>query len=208
MLNDDPRLAALGLFTPEGYLTPGYGDHYLFLVGRDDVHGILLALITAETMGLKMNMFGYDDEAINEAIIALMRNPNVAVQGTLDRTQAGGAHERKILAQNFADNPGFYNSFAVGMSATHMISHTKGGVLVAEGLAWESSTNLSAAGEGTGVRLDPHDDPVPGFKAQNNTFVVTANPVFIARFAARLDVEHLIALAQQRARAEKEAGEQ
>jgi hypothetical protein len=34
MLNDDPRLDALGLFTPEGYLTPGYGDHYLFLVGR------------------------------------------------------------------------------------------------------------------------------------------------------------------------------
>jgi hypothetical protein len=33
---DDPRLAVLGQYTPEGYLTPGYGDHYLFLVGRDD----------------------------------------------------------------------------------------------------------------------------------------------------------------------------
>jgi hypothetical protein len=203
MTDDDPRLAPFGLFTPEGYLTPGYGDHYLFLVGRDDVHGVLLSLIMAETMGLKMNMFGYDDEALNAAIVALMKNPNVAVQGTLDRTQAGGVHERKILAENFANDPDFYNSFAVGMSETHMISHTKGGVLVAQGLAWESSTNLSAAGEGTGVRLDPHDAPVPGYKAQNNTFVVTANPVFIARFAARLDVEHLTALRQQQVRAAK-----
>lgn len=54
---DDSRLAPFGLFTPEGYLTPGYGDHYLFFVGRDDVHGILLSLLTHETMGLKLNMF-------------------------------------------------------------------------------------------------------------------------------------------------------
>ena len=33
--------------------------------------------------------------------------------------------------------------------------------------------------------------------------MVSANPVFNARFAARLDAEHLTALAQQRARAAK-----
>lgn len=44
-MTDDPRLAELGQFTPEGVLTPGYGDHYLFFVGRDDVHGILHHLI-------------------------------------------------------------------------------------------------------------------------------------------------------------------
>lgn len=200
MTGDDPRLAPFGKFTPEGCLTPGYAQHYLFLVGRDDVHGLLLALISAETMGLKMNMFGYDDQAINDAIVALMHNPNVTVQGTLDRSQAGGVHERVILAQDVANNPDFYNSFAVGTSATHQISHTKGGVLVAQGLAWEGSTNLSAAGEGTGVSLDPAKPAAPGFKAQNNTVTVSANPVFNARFAARLDTEHLVALAQQRAR--------
>lgn len=203
MTDDDPRLAPFGLFTPEGYLTPGYGDHYLFLVGRDDVHGIMLALLRHETMALKFNQFGYDDKEVNEAIVELMANPNVAVQGTLDRTQAGGVHERKLLAGNVANDPDFYNSIAIGMSATHQISHTKGGVLVAQGLAWESSTNWSAAGEGTGIRLDPHDVPAAGYHAQNNTFVVTANPVFVARFAARLDTEHLIALAQQRDRAAK-----
>ncbi len=204
---DDPRLAAFGLFTPEGYLTPGYGESYLFLVGRDDVHGILAALLSAETMGLKMNMFGYDDDALNAIIVSLMKNPNIAVQGTLDRSQAGGVHERAILAEDVANNPDFYNSFAVGMSATHQISHTKGGVLVAQGLAFEGSTNWSASGEGTGVSLaplDPLKPPAPGYKAQNNTMMVSANPVFNARFAARLDVEHLVALQQQAAKAAKE----
>ena len=165
MLNDDPRLAHFGLFTPEGYLTPGYNDHYLFMVGRDDVHGILCALLAAETMGFKWNMFGYDDEALNTIIVSLMHNPNVAVQGTLDRSQAGGVHERKILADDVANDPDFYNSFAVGMSATHQISHTKGGVLVAQGLAFEGSTNWSASGEGTGISLrDPHKTPAPGIR--------------------------------------------
>jgi hypothetical protein len=202
---DDPRLAALGQFTPEGSLTPGYQDHYLFLVGRDDVHGILLSLIKAETMGLKINMFGWDDQDLNDSIIALMRNPNVAVQGTLDRSQAGGVHERKILALDEVADPDFYNSFVIAESATHQISHTKGGVFTAQGLGFEGSTNWSASGEGTGVSLKPDAKPMPGFKAQNNTLLVSANPVFLARFAARLDAEHLTGLAQRRAAEAKAA---
>lgn len=188
-MTDDPRLAQFGQFTPEGTLTPGFGDHYLFFAGRDDVHGILLYLLKSETMGLKLNMFGYDDEELNQAIIALMRNPSVAVQGTLDRSQAAGVHERKILAQDVIDDPGFYNSFTVTTSDTGQISHTKGGVLIGQGLGWEGSTNWSAAGEGTGIKLGS-DQQVPGYKAQNNTLLVSANPVFLARFSARLDVEH------------------
>lgn len=198
---DDSRLADLGVYTPEGYLTPGYGDHYLFMVGRDDVHGILLKLITGETMRFRLNMFGYDDDELNAAVLALMANPNVAVQGTLDKSQAGGVHERTLLAADFANDPGFYNSFVVGTSATHQISHTKGGVFTAQGLAFEGSTNWSASGEGTGISLSPLDPakpPAPGYKAQNNTLLVSANPVFSSRFAARLDVEHIAALKQQK----------
>ena len=93
-MTDDPRLAKFGQFTPEGYLTPGYGETYLFMVGRDDVHGILLSLLTGETMGLKLNMFGYDDE-LDKAIRGLMANPNVAVQGTaaLQRAEKDGHKE-------------------------------------------------------------------------------------------------------------------
>jgi hypothetical protein len=191
---DDPRLARFGKYTPEGQLTPGYGDHYLFFVGRDKVHDILLDLLTAETMAFKFNMFGYDDDDLNAAVVVLMHNPGVAVQGTLDSSQAGGVHERRILELDVAADPDFYNSITVGQSATHQISHTKGGVLVGQGLAFEGSTNWSASGEGTGISLDPAAAPAAGFKAQNNTFTVSANPVLLARFGARLDVEHLAAL--------------
>jgi hypothetical protein len=199
-MTDDPRLAVFGQFTPEGFLTQGYGDHYLFFAGRDDVHGILHKLLFAETMGLKLNMFGYDDDQLNADIVALMKNPNVAVQGTLDKTQAGGAHERAILALDVADNPDFYNSFVVTASATGQISHTKGGVLVGQGLGWEGSTNWSASGEGTGISVNLKVKPAPGYKAQNNTLLVSANPVFLTRFGARLDVEHRAGLARQASR--------
>jgi hypothetical protein len=204
-MTDDPRLAAFGKYTPEGVLTPGYIDHYLFFAGRDDVHGVLLDLLVRETMGLKFNQFGYDDQALNDAIVALMKNPNVAVQGTLDKSQAGGVHERAILAQDVANDPDFYNSFVVTTSATNQISHTKGGVLTGQGLGWEGSTNWSASGEGTGISVDVMKKPAPGYRAQNNSLLVSSNPVFISRFGARLDVEHRVGL-QRRAAAVKKNG--
>lgn len=194
---DDSRLAGLGQFTPEGVLTPGYGDHYLFMVGRDDVHGILHSLIPQETLRFRLNMFGYDDDTLNADIMGLLKNPAVAVQATLDKSQSGGVHERALLAADEAADPEFYNSIVIGQSETHQISHTKGGVFTALGLGFEGSTNWSNSGEGTGVALKPGMHSVPGFKAQNNTLLVSANPVFLARFAARLDVEHQTALAQQ-----------
>jgi hypothetical protein len=199
-MTDDPRLAQLGQFTPEGILMPGYGDHYLFMVGRDDCHSILHTLFGRETMGHSFNAFGYDDEELNSDIMAQMKNPNIRVQGTLDSSQAGGVHERKILASDLSSDPEFYNSVAVGQSATHQISHTKGGVLIGQGIAYEGSMNLSNSGEGIGITLRIGATPVPGFKAQNNTLVITANPVFISRFTARLDAEHIVALQQQSAR--------
>lgn len=196
---DDPRLADLGQFTPEAALTPGYGDHYLFMVGRDDVHGILHHLIPQETLRFRLNMFGYDDDTLNADIMGLLKSPTVAVQATLDKSQSGGVHERALLAADEASDPEFYNSMVIGTSATHQISHTKGGVFTALGLGFEGSTNWSDSGEGTGIALKPGMHSAPGFKAQNNTLLVSANPVFLARFAARLDVEHQTALAQQAA---------
>ena len=112
------------------------------------------------------------------------------VQGTLDKSQASGVHERKILA---GWDPAMRNSFAIGQSATHQISHTKGGVI--DGLvAWEGSTNWSASGEGTIVAADGSDT---GRKAQNNTLAVYVNPIQVARFTDELDHEHAMALAQQ-----------
>jgi hypothetical protein len=141
-MTDDPLLQQLAPFTPEQALTPGYGNHYLFFVGRDDVHGILLHLIKQEKLGLKLNMFGYDDEELNNAILDLFLNPAVRVQVSLDKSQAGGVHERKIVAADQLKDPtDFSSSFCIMNSETHQISHTKGGILVGQGIGFEGSTN-------------------------------------------------------------------
>jgi hypothetical protein len=197
-VTDDPRLAPLGQFTPEGALTPGHNDHYLFMVGRDDVHSILHYLIPREALSFKMNMFGYDDPELNDDIMALMRNPNVHVQISLDRSQAGGVHERKIIElDQKLDSERFAESFCILQSETHQISHSKGGVLASQGIGFEGSTNWSASGEGIGISLKTDVANPKGFQAQNNTLLVSTNPVFLSRFAARLDAEHQIGLAQQ-----------
>lgn len=193
---DDSRLAALGKYTPEGTLTPGFGDHYLFFVGRDDVHGILLSLLTQETLEFDFNMFGFDDQELNDAIMALLKSPSIHVQGTLDKSQAGGVHEKTILAADETNDPTFSNSIAIGESGTHQISHTKGGILVSQGLWFEGSTNWSASGEGQGISLKANVQNPSGFKAQNNTLLVSCNPVGLSRFKAQLQVEHMIAVRQ------------
>lgn len=193
-MNDDIRLQVLSKFTPAG-LTPGYGQSYLFFVGRDDVHGILHYLITNETLALKFNQFGYDDDELNQDILTLMANPGIRVQGTLDKSQASGVHEKAILAADEA-NPKFLNSFAIGQSETHQISHTKGGVLIGQGLWFEGSTNWSKSGEGVGIQLNPGLPDPAGYQAQNNTLLVSCNPVMLAHFGEELDKEHLVAKQQ------------
>jgi len=197
-MTDDSRLAVLGQFTPEGVLTPGYGDQYLFFVGRDDVHGILHYLIPKETLYFKMNMFGYDDDELNNDIFNLFKNLSVHVQITLDKSQAGGVHEKLLIAADKQKDPeDFTTSFVIGQSATHQISHTKGGVLVGQGIYFEGSTNWSNSGEGTGISLKPDVSNPSGFKAQNNTLLVSVNPVNLLRFSTQLDIEHKISLKQK-----------
>lgn len=169
-------------------------DYRSFYVGKDDVHGVLKYLLCRCTKSLKLNMFGYDDEELNGIIEGLINDHGVFVQGTLDRSQASGVHEKRILA---GWDPATRSSFAIGESATHQISHTKGGVI--DGLvAFEGSTNWSASGEGTIV--DPAGTDVAR-KAQNNTLLVHVNPIEVEDFALELDQEHAVVLQQLAARA-------
>jgi hypothetical protein len=170
-------------------------DFRVFYVGRDDVHGVLMHLFTRVSLSVKMNMYGYDDQNLNQVLEGLVKDPTVMVQVTLDKSQASGPAERAILSSDEAqDAAGFANDFAVGNSATGQISHTKGGVL--DGIvAFEGSTNWSTAGEGVGINVTAAKQG-PGFKAQNNTLAVYVNLYEIAKFAARLDYEHGVAAAQ------------
>jgi len=195
------RLDDLAQFTREkSFSLDDSADFRVFYVGRDDVHGVLKYLLARCSRVLKMNMFGYDDDELNSIIEGLVADEHVYVQGTLDKSQSTGVHEKKILASWSSE---MRSSFAIGESATHQISHTKGGVL--DGVvAWEGSTNWSASGEGT----FPPGTSVPGdvlidrakrraqYKAQNNTLAVYVNPAEIVKFSTELDEEHAIALGQ------------
>ena len=186
----------LAVYTAEQAFGPTASpDFRVFYVGRDDVHGVLMHLYTRVSLSVKMNMFGYDDEELNNVLMGLVLNPSVLVQVTLDRSQASVPHEQAILGSDRAqDTEGFANDFVVGESSTGQISHTKGGVL--DGIvAFEGSTNWSSAGEGTGISLTAAKQS-PGFKAQNNTLAVYVNAYEIAKFAARLDYEHSVAASQ------------
>lgn len=88
-------------------------------------------------------------------------------------------------------------------SATHQISHTKGGVFASLGIYFEGSTNWSSSGEGAGISLKSDVKNPAGFKAQNNTLMVSTNSVNFRRFQVQLDLEHQVGLAQVKKRAEQ-----
>jgi hypothetical protein len=189
----------LAQYTKEGAFGPTASpDFRVFYVGRDDVHGVLVHLYSRVRLSVKMNMFGYDDDQLNQILLGLVHDPTVMVQVTLDKSQATGAYEKQILQSDAVGDPaGYAADFAIGQSDTHQISHTKGGVL--DGIvAFEGSTNWSASGEGTGIVLGDAKQN-PGFKAQNNTLSVYVNAYEIAKFSARLDYEHGVAFHQSQA---------
>jgi len=105
----------LAQYTREGAFGPTASpDFRVFYVGRDDVHGVLVHLFTRVRLSVKMNMFGYDDDQLNQILVGLVKDPTVMVQVTLDRSQANGAHEKAILSSDEANDPaGYAADFAV-----------------------------------------------------------------------------------------------
>jgi hypothetical protein len=171
-------------------------DFHLFYVGRDDVHEILKHVLSRVSVSLYLNMFGFDDDELNDILMKLAVDPTITMLVTLDKSQAGGKHEKALLDSDRKKNLTAFNTFvAIGQSATHQISHTKG--FVADGkVAGEGSTNWSISGEGQAVAGKIGG---PGFKAQNNTQSIITDPDTISRFSAELIAEHLTAKKQNAA---------
>ncbi len=183
-------LQDLALFTKEqSYSTAASKDVHLFYVGRDDVHDILKYVLSRVTISLYLNMFGFDDAELNNIVMQKALNPAVTMLITLDSSQAGGVHEKALLEADQKYNLASFNThFAIGQSATHQISHTKG--FVADGrVAAEGSANWSDSGEGTFVVQGMAGGP--GYKAQNNTQSVITDPDTIVRFQTELIAEHM-----------------
>jgi hypothetical protein len=176
------------------YATNASKEFHLFYVGRDDVHDVLKHVLSRVSTSLYLNMFGFDDDELNDILMAKAKDPHVLMMITLDKSQAGGKHERKLLDSDIANDPtAFKTYFVVGRSATHQISHTKG--FVADGkVAGEGSTNWSASGEGTFVVKGQAGGK--GYKAQNNTQSIFTDPDTIGRFQSELIAEHMAARVQ------------
>jgi len=174
------------------FATNASKDFHLFFVGRDDVHNILKHVLSRVSQSLYLNMFGYDDEELNDIIWDKIKDPNITVLITLDKSQSGGVHEKKILdADRESDLAKFNTHFVIGTSATSQISHTKG--FVADGkVGGEGSTNWSTSGEGTFVVSGQAGGS--GYKAQNNTQTIFTDQDTITRFTAELIAEHLAAV--------------
>lgn len=187
-------LADLAQYTPERAFAPdASADFKLFFVGRDDVHSILKHVLSRVTTSLYLNMFGYDDDELNDILMAHAVDPNITMLITLDKSQAGGVHEKRLLDADRGRLASFGTHFVVGQSKTHQISHTKG--FVADGrVASEGSTNWSVSGEGTFILTGQPGGP--GYSAQNNTLSVNQDRDTIAKFQAELILEHQVAQAQ------------
>jgi len=176
------------------YSTTASQDFHLFYVGRDDVHGILKHILSRVSVSLYLNMFGYDDDELNDILMKIAHDDTITMLVTLDKSQAGGKHE-KVLLEKFqaTEQVAFNTHVVVGQSLTHQISHIKG--FVADGkVAGEGSTNWSGSGEGTFVIQGKAGGP--GYKAQNNTQSIITDHDAVSRFSAELVAEHMIAQKQ------------
>lgn len=129
------------------FKTGGFNEHYprnmrSYYSPVDDVHGAILDAIKSAKHSLVIGMYGFDDDEFQSAILDKLKSKNVFVQLTLDKSQAGGVHERTLLAA--AQYPS--NMVAIGNSEKHAIMHLK--CLVVDGAKLiTGSTNWSTSGE-------------------------------------------------------------
>ena len=170
----------LARYKVDGRFLDGVADDYrTFWSPRDNVHALLASLLTSAQHSVVLNMYGYDDDELDGILRTKLASGHVYVQMSLDRSQAGGVHERALLKAWQADGVG--NSIAIGTSSKHAISHLK--VCIVDGIYTVSgSTNWSLSGE----------------QKQDNELTLSRDAVRAAEFRGVLDINHDFMLSQMR----------
>jgi phosphatidylserine/phosphatidylglycerophosphate/cardiolipin synthase-like enzyme len=171
----------LGRYKGGGRFLDGYpADVRTFYSPVDDVHGLLVSLLASTQKSIVLNMYGYDDDELNDIIMSKLKDGHVYVQMSLDKSQAAGVHERQLLAK--WDNDLIGNSIAIGHSTKGAISHMK--IVIIDGVyTVRGSTNWSLAGE----------------QKQDNELTIHNNAVIAAETRAELDRNHDAMLKQMAA---------
>ena len=164
-------VADLDAFKAKAVSTSYAANLRTFYSPIDDVHGALKAVIASAQHSIVVAMYGYDDDDLAALLDAALKDPTKYVQISLDKSQAGGVHERAILAKYAHEMTG--NSVAVGASEHGAIMHRK--MVIVDGL-WRisGSTNWSASGE----------------SLQDNEATILRDPVACAEARTVLDIEH------------------
>lgn len=135
------------------------------------VHNALKAVIGSAQHSIVVAMYGYDDDELAAMLDAALKDDTMYVQISLDKSQAGGVHERAILEQYAHEMTG--NSVAIGTSERGAIMHRK--MVIVDG-RWRisGSTNWSTSGE----------------TLQDNEATIMLDAVAAAEARAVLDIEH------------------
>ena len=152
-----------------------------FYSPEDHVPQVLQSVVSSVSKSIVVAMYGFDDDVLAAMLDTALQNPRIYVQITLDQSQAGGAHEKDLLAKYANDMIG--NSVAIGRSEKGTIMHRK--MVIVDGL-WRisGSTNWSTSGE----------------TLQDNELTIIRDAMVCAEARPILDIEHDSALKQMAAK--------